>query len=95
MKIKQFVGSIVLDKNANEVGKIDNVDFNTETGKLDTISISLQRNIFSQKEVEIDFEDIATIGKYVILNKEIEVDVEEDEEEDEETTTVEIVDEEE
>ena len=95
MKIKQFVGSIVLDKNANEVGKIDNVDFNTETGKLDTISISLQRNIFSQKEVEIDFEDIATIGKYVILNKEIEVDVEEDEEEDEETTTVEIEDEEE
>ena len=33
MKIKEFIGSTVLDKNANVVGKVENVDFNTETGK--------------------------------------------------------------
>ncbi len=71
MKIKEFIGSTVLDKNANVVGKVDNVDFNTETGKIETISLTLQKNIFSRDELEIDFEDIATIGAYIILNKEI------------------------
>ena len=44
MKIKEFVGSTVLDKNANVVGKIDNVDFDTETGKIGTIILTLQKN---------------------------------------------------
>ena len=35
MKIKEFIGSTVLDKNANVVGRVDNVDFDTETGKID------------------------------------------------------------
>ena len=57
MKIKEFVGSTVLDKNANVVGKIDNVDFDTETGKIGTIILTLQKNLFSRDEL--------------ILNKEI------------------------
>ena len=71
MQIKKFIGSIVLDKNANEVGKVGNVDFDTATGKIETITLTLQNNIFSKDEIEISFEDIATIGAYVILNKEI------------------------
>ena len=90
MKIKEFIGSIVLDKNANEVGKVDNVDFDPETGKIQTIILTLQKNIFSKDELEIDFDDVATIGAYVILNKEIPKEVEE---EVTETTTVEIEDE--
>ena len=85
MKIKEFVGSTVLDKNANEVGKIDNLDFDTETGKIGTIVLTLQKNLFTRDELEINFEDIATIGAYVILNKEIPK-----ESEAEEATTVEI-----
>jgi sporulation protein YlmC with PRC-barrel domain len=91
MKIKEFLGSTVLDKNANVVGKVDNIDFNTSTGKIEKISLTLQKNIFSKDELEIDFEDVATIGAYVILNKEIPkeedketveatIEVEEDEE---------------
>ena len=90
MKIKEFIGSVVLDKNAYEVGKIDNVDFDPETGKINTIFLTLQKNIFSRDELEIDFDDVATIGAYVILNKEIPKEVEE---EPAETTTVEIEDE--
>ena len=35
MKIREFLGSTVLDKNANEVGKVDNVEFNPEDGKIE------------------------------------------------------------
>jgi sporulation protein YlmC with PRC-barrel domain len=91
MKIKEFIGSTVLDKNANVVGKIDNVDFNVETGKIETIVLTLQKNIFSKNELEIDFEDVATIGAYVILNKEIPKEAEEAKEaEEEKAETVEV-----
>ena len=93
MQIKEFIGSTVLDKNANVVGKVENVDFNTETGKIETITLTLQKNIFSRDELEINFEDIATIGAYVILNKEIEQETEEESEE-AETVEIEIDDEE-
>lgn len=90
MQIKEFIGSTVLDKNANVVGKVENVDFNTETGKIETITLTLQKNIFSRDELQIDFEDIATIGAYIILNKEIEK--EEPEAEEAETVEIEIED---
>ena len=89
MQIKEFIGSTVLVKNANVVGRIDNVDFNTETGKIEKISLTLQKNIFSRDELEITFEDIQTIGAYVILNKEIEKETEEEAVE-EEAETVEV-----
>jgi sporulation protein YlmC with PRC-barrel domain len=92
MKIKEFIGATVLDKNANVVGKVENVDFDTETGKLETITLTLQKNIFSKDELEISFEDIATIGAYIILNKEITK--EEEIEEEAETVEIEIKDEE-
>ena len=89
MKIKEFLGSTVLDKNANEVGKVDNVDFDPETGKIENITLTLQKNIFSRDELEISFDDVATIGAYVILNKEILKEKEEEAKE-EETKTVEV-----
>ena len=90
MKIREFLGSIVLDKNANEVGKVDDIEFNPEDGKIEKITLTLQKNLVSRDELEIDFDDVATIGAYVILNKEIPkpeekveatIEIEEDEEE--------------
>jgi sporulation protein YlmC with PRC-barrel domain len=97
MQIKEFLGSTVLDKNAYEIGKVSNVDFDTATGKIENITLTLQKNIFSKDEVEISFEDIATIGAYVILNKEIPKEAEkaeEDAEEEAKTVEVEIEDDE-
>ena len=71
MKIKDFLGSTVLDKNANVVGKVENVDFDTESGSITDLTLSLQKNIFSRDALDIKFEDIQTIGAYVILNKEV------------------------
>ncbi len=90
MKIREFLGSTVLDKNANVVGKVENVEFNNESGQIETIILTLQKNIFSKDELEISFEDVATIGAYVILNKEIAKEVEEEAE----TVEIEIEDEE-
>ena len=94
MKIKEFLGSTVLDTNANEVGKVDNVDFDPETGKIENITLTLQKNIFSRDELEISFDDVATIGAYVILNKEILKEKEEEKEEEAKTVEVEIEDDE-
>ena len=88
MKIREFLGSTVLDKNAYEVGKVDDIEFNPEDGKIEKITLTLQKNIFSKDELEIEFEDVATIGAYVILNKELPkeekveatIEIEEDEE---------------
>ena len=94
MKIKEFLGSTVLDKNAYEVGKVSNIDFDKETGKIGTVTLTLQNNIFSRDELEIDFDDIQTIGAYVILNKEIPKESEAEEEAEEaEPVKVEIEDE--
>lgn len=91
MQIKDFLGTIVLDKNAYEVGKVSNVEFDPANGKMDEITLTLQKNLFSKDELVISFDDIATIGAYVILNKEIPK--EEVEEVDAETVEVEIDDE--
>ena len=95
MQIKEFLGSTVLDKNAYEVGKVSNIDFDPETGKIENVSLTLQKNLFSKDELEISFEDIATIGAYIILNKEIPKEADKAEEEEEvETVQVEIEDDE-
>lgn len=93
MKIKEFLGCTVLDKNAYEVGKVSNIDFDKETGKIETVTLTLQNNIFSRDELEIDFDDIQTIGAYVILNKEIPKESEAEEAEEVESVKVEIEDE--
>ena len=62
MKIKEFIGSVVLDKNAYEVGKIDNVDFDPETGQISTIFLTLQKNIFSKDEHEISGYSLVDLG---------------------------------
>lgn len=72
MEIKELFSKTVLDKNANEIGKINNAEFDVETGKISSVSIETKKNIFEAGDsIEIDYEDIATIGQYILLNKEI------------------------
>ena len=72
MKIKEFLGMLVLDSNANEVGKIVDAEFDKGTGKLIKIGISLRKNILSSSLIEVDFDDIKSIGDYVLLNIDID-----------------------
>lgn len=43
MRIKNLIGATVLDVSANEVGKITDVDFNKEDGKINSIIVSLRK----------------------------------------------------
>lgn len=72
MKIKELFLKQVLDKNANDIGIIDNADFDNETGEIKTLDIALKKNILSSTNItKINYEDIATIGDYIILKIEI------------------------
>ena len=71
MKIKQLLGMMALDANANEVGKIDDAEFDPKEGKINAITIVLKKNFISSNKIEVDFEDVKSIGDYVLLDKEI------------------------
>lgn len=72
MKIKELFSKRVLDKNANDIGKIQNIDFDTTTGEIKTLDINLTKNILSNTNItEINYDDIATIGDFIILKIEI------------------------
>jgi sporulation protein YlmC with PRC-barrel domain len=72
MKIKELFLKQVLDKNANDIGRIDNADFDNETGEIKTLDIALKKNILSSTNItKINYEDIATIGDFIILKIEI------------------------
>ena len=72
MKIKELFLKQVLDKNAKEIGRITNADFDNETGEIKTLDIDLKKSILDSANItEINYNDIATIGDYIILKVEI------------------------
>ena len=94
MRAREFFGITVLDKNVKEVGKVEDVDIDIETGSVTTLVVSLQKGLLSNDSIEVDFDKIDTIGDYILLNTEIsEEDVEEAEEEKTEQVTIEVEDE--
>ncbi|WP_407414403.1 PRC-barrel domain-containing protein [Methanobrevibacter sp.] len=88
MHAKQFFGITVLDKNVKAVGKVEDIDIDTETGDVTSLIISLNKGLFSNDAIEVEFENIDTIGDYILLDTEIvkEEEVEEEDEEPEKVT---------
>lgn len=76
MKIKELLGMVVVDNNANDIGKISDVDFDSVSGKLEKLTISLKKSFLSNEKVEISFDDVRSIGDYVLLDNEIKSEVE-------------------
>ena len=95
MRAKQFFVISVLDKKVNEVGKVEDVDIDTETGNITTLIVSLQKGILSNDLIEVGYDKIATIGDCILLNTEIskEEEKEEADEEDPKQVTIEVEDE--
>ncbi len=84
MKVSEFVGKKVLDKNAMEIGKVSDVDLMPKEGVINSISISTGELWIRNKSFEVKSEDIDQIGDYVVLNleeSEIEKIVEDEDEE--------------
>lgn len=78
MKIKELLGMVAVDNNANDIGKIIDIDFNPSTGKLEKLTISLKKSFLSNEKVEISFDDVRSIGDYVLLDTEIKLEESED-----------------
>lgn len=84
MRVSEFVGKRVLDKNAMEIGKVSDVDLMPKEGVINSITVSTGELWIRNKSFEVKPEDIAQIGDYVVLNleeSEIERIVEDEKEE--------------
>lgn len=77
MRIKAILGSSVLDNKAKDIGKVVDLEFDSDSGKLTKIIVSLKKGLISNDEIEIGYEDISTIGDYVLLKTTISEKVEE------------------
>lgn len=78
MKIKNILGMKVLDNNANEVGKINDVEFDVETGKISELTISLKKNLLDKNnDINVKYENVKSIGDYLLLDIEIDIDIDE------------------
>lgn len=74
MRIKKLLGMQVLDVDANDIGKIDDIEFSSETGDIEKIVVSLKKNILSHDEIMIHYGNIKSIGDYVLLKVNIHQD---------------------
>ncbi|AGN16430.1 MULTISPECIES: PRC-barrel domain-containing protein [Methanobrevibacter] len=68
MKVKDLLGMKVLDTDAKEVGKVVDADFDSESGQIQKLTISLKKNMISSDEVVVRYDNIKSIGDYVLLD---------------------------
>ena len=68
MRMSNLKGMSVIDKEAKDIGKVEDVEFNSETGKIDDVIISLNSGIFSKDKIIIKYSDIEAIGDYLVLS---------------------------
>lgn len=74
MYTSDLKGMVVLDKNAKAVGKVEDVEFSPDGGHINGVLVSLKKGIFSRDSVNVPFDEIAAIGDYIILKKELPKD---------------------
>lgn len=72
MNIKSIIGKNVIDKRAEKIGKIEDMDLNTKTGQINSILIDLKTNVRSQGKIIVEFEHVTAIGEYVFIDIEVE-----------------------
>lgn len=71
IKVKELPGTTVRDKNAFEVGKAEDDDFDHESGSVTDLLTALHSNPFSKNITGVHFEDISTPIEYIIQNREM------------------------
>ena len=69
MKTTEIIGKKVLDNNANEIGKVQEIDLELKSSSInkEIIVNSGELNIRKEK-YEVNPTDILTVGDYIILN---------------------------
>lgn len=67
MRIKELLGMRVLDNDANDIGKVEDLEFNSENGQIEKIAVSLKKNMLSSDEILVYYDNIQSIGDYILL----------------------------
>ena len=68
MKVSEFLGTRVLDKNAVEIGKISDMYINPIEGRIKIFTISTGEFGIRKKDMEIRPDEIEVLGDYMVLN---------------------------
>jgi sporulation protein YlmC with PRC-barrel domain len=68
MKVSEFLGTRVLDKNAFEIGKVSDMFIDPVAGIIDVITISANEFGIRRKDIEIKPDQIDVLGEYLVLN---------------------------
>ena len=68
MKVSEFLGTRVLDKNALEIGKVSDMFINPEEGLINIITVSTGEFGIRRKDIEIKPQEISVLGDYLLLN---------------------------
>ena len=68
MKVSEFLGTRVLDKNAFEIGKVSDMFIDTVEGIINVITISTNEFGIRRKDIEIKPDQIDVLGEYLVLN---------------------------
>ncbi|MBZ2165837.1 PRC-barrel domain-containing protein [Methanobacterium spitsbergense] len=68
MKVSEFLGTKVLDKNAVEIGKVSDMIVDPLAGQINIITISAGEFGIRKKDIEIKPNEIAVLGDYLLLN---------------------------
>jgi sporulation protein YlmC with PRC-barrel domain len=72
MKVSDFFGRRVLDKKANEIGKVVDMVIKPKEGIITSMIISTSDFGLTRKDLEIETADIDEVGDYLLLNVEKE-----------------------
>ncbi|EKF84849.1 PRC-barrel domain-containing protein [Methanobacterium formicicum] len=70
MKVSDFFGRRVLDKKANEIGKVVDMVIKPKEGVITSMIISTSDFGLTRKDLEIETADIDEVGDYLLLNVE-------------------------
>ncbi|OWT32668.1 hypothetical protein BGI41_06495 [Methanobrevibacter sp. 87.7] len=71
MRIKSLLGMKVLDTDAKEIGKVNDMEFDKDSGEIKKVLISLKKNFLSSNEIEVRYDDIKSIGDYLLLDVDV------------------------
>ena len=71
MNIKNIIGKNVIDKRAEKIGKIEDMDLNTKTGQINSVLIDLKTNVRSQGKIIVEYEHVTAVGEYVFIDIEV------------------------
>ncbi len=67
MKVTEFLGRKVLDKNAMEIGKVSDLELDPEKGVVNSITISKGELSLKQRTFIVGMDNVSRVGDYVVL----------------------------